>query len=492
MISGYYSKRIYTGLIVSLLSLLTFGPFSASAVHDETEPVPPPGFTTADSPGFRGTIVTDGIREDLPPPSLINSHCTGNVLFYRYVDDNGIVYEGGSEDFENANCILHDTYIRGPILNGVRQFEGQDFGGSLPREITLEAEVNCATMTATLHGMFFRGTAQQGDTIAWFRWVNGRVINGIGSLATFPHFQTEHINYGTVDFLEYTAIIPYNNAGGHQYNAAAHATDGDTRTTDDFAREIPPQLCTIPAPDLSSFVLDPGNFVITVSQAQCAQDNTSFTMNIGFGLTTHTTDLTLLRADTGNAIAIFTHSQLQTIPASGSNHLHFESLYVAPGTYLAVGRLDATGVGATDIFYGTAFGVPVGTCLDALQDGTWFDITNRLNTVEGNLTEIIGEIDILVNTTINGTTLQTIVLATQSPIADVLIWFFWLALIAGIICLAEAFKEPIWYVIGILVCALAVMNVWGETELGIIFGGAALLFVARAFMLKQDNKEYEE
>jgi len=188
---------------------------------------------------------------------------------------------------------------------------------------------------------------------------------------------------------------------------------------------------TVALPVLTGLQWDPSDLYVHTSEAQCLGDEVTIGINMEPSLGMGGFANYVINSDSGIVV-----EQIPTTSFFNLNnkHLHTSRIYPA-GTYTFLVTADVNGLLAPDNWAAETFSVPKGTCLDSNQDGT----TQRLETIEANLTQIISEIDVVVNQTI-GDNLLEIILQGQSPIAMSLDTFFWLTLIVVIVFIHKAIR----------------------------------------------------
>lgn len=239
-----------------------------------------------------------------------------------------------------------------------------------PFAFTTESSVACPS-SATVNGVWARGSTQALNTFASFYHIQGLpLVPGDQDLRDDPGASnTGYVDKGSGLNGTHSALIAYNNVVGNSYQLSAkNGTDGPEQLG--AVLFVAPGQCTpIPSPDLAGFVLDQHMLELSVSQAQCANDQTGFTINHTPPVAgTSTINATIFDSDTGAAVLVMSQGQMFVLnPAATPRVLHFNRT-LSPGPYMAL-ALENSSV-ESDHFHAQAFNVPIGTCRDAVQDGS--------------------------------------------------------------------------------------------------------------------------
>lgn len=266
--------------------------------------------------------------------------------------------------------------------NNARFF--QDTPDSPFSAFTLQSSVSCTavpTMSITGAWLGATGTAFSSHIYRDANFLGTADLRSVAGATTTAEENEGAVAAGT----DTETNIPYNNAAGTSYQFRIRTTaDGETLGVVLYA---PPLQCTPGAPTSAlSFV---NAVFLTASQAQCANDPVSFSIDsdltVAVGL--NDLDLVIYDAQTGTLLQNYDETQMFNVQA---NQVHFMADVFLPGAYIAEVIADVGGVGAVDLFDSVAFNVPVGDCIWHEPDLT--GIYLALGLLEGNLTDILNAI----------------------------------------------------------------------------------------------------
>ena len=129
----------------------------------------------------------------------------------------------------------------------------------------------------------------------------------------------------------------------------------------------------VAVPSLVGLQWDPGDLIAHTSEAQCLGDETTLGVNLEPSLGAGGFTNYVLNSNTGVVV--------EQIPSASffnlnNKHLHTSRLY-PPGEYSFLVVADVTGLLAPDNWAAETFSVPVGSCLDAGQDGSLEELTDQ-------------------------------------------------------------------------------------------------------------------
>lgn len=180
---------------------------------------------------------------------------------------------------------------------------------------------------------------------------------------------------------------------------------------------------------------------------------------------------------------------IETLVGSDFNSLNNKKFSTSrvypPGEYDFIVTADVSGLIGLDNWASAPVVVRTGTCIDNSPT-----VISKINTLENNITTLIEGIDILVNTTVNGTSLETIILATQSPIAEAMSAGIIFLILAALIIWAEYSREFFIYIAAILCDTIIVVALSGDfIALRLIFAAVGILIILRAIYVKQNEGE---
>lgn len=238
-------------------------------------------------------------------------------------------------------------------------------GGGTFSAFTLghNAPTNCnGAATAAHNGAWING---EGITTSQWIYRDGdftgtadlRLVSG--SVLTTPELEGDPADNGGTD----TEAIPYNNvAGSSRQFIASTPTQGERLGTVVF---VPAALCPVTPPTQN--VLFTHVRVLEVSQAQCDDDEVSFTIDVDLStaVTFGDIDLAIYDAITGTLLANFDDAQMLNTQAG---QIWYFSEVFPTGSYMAEAVVDTNGVGSFEAFDSQAFNVPRGNCIDTEGD----------------------------------------------------------------------------------------------------------------------------
>lgn len=345
-----------------------------------------------------------------------------------------------------------------------------------------ETSVTCPN-TATIRGIWTQ--SGNSEVFATFYHVQGNVADtdlrdnvAVGS--------TGYVSKGTATQGTHSAQIGYNNAVGNSFQLAVKYAGGEEHLGQ--VQYVAPFQCTLPGPTLTGFSFNPDAVALIVSQAQCNGDATEFSVNHAVSQTLNDLDVFIINDFNGITVMQVDDSEMRHIPSGGTGQgVFFFNRTLPPGVWQAVVRSDFGGLGALDYFYGHAFNVPVGTCINALVS------IDELTEIVNNLGDTITFIN---NTFLNETEAQQTLNATQAPIANAILVFFWLAVLALAYYIATSHRTPAgrWVAITLFVfsviAGLYIFEGYPTTFLTIIVvaGGVGFLWAA-SLDDKQENRQ---
>lgn len=253
---------------------------------------------------------------------------------------------------------------------------------------------------------------------------------------------------------------------------------------------------------LIGMTFDITELFVTVSQAQCNLDHQSAVVNVGVTQTLNDMDLYIYKAVDHVFVLQFDDSAMFHDPSTGASGVYGIDFQLPTGTYVALVTSDFGGLGAVDFFFGTAFNVPRGTCVDSTnqdllpflinqfqQTNTYENSTEAANHFEhtqtnsyinsthshidshfnstnaliiyrtsqtnsyvnltrqdiANLSAQVANINVTLtgNVSINTTEIENVILASMNPIADSLDIIFWVLLVAVTYLCASSQKLPL-------------------------------------------------
>lgn len=236
----------------------------------------------------------------------------------------------------------------------------QPLSGSQPGAATGQFTLSCPA-SMTVNGAWARGATQAVNTFARFASVPG-LEPGATDLRVLPGVTfTTLTDKGSGATGTHSASVAYNNAAGttYQFMARAGATGTDVLGA---VVAVPPLQCTITNPTIALAELhDENDFDLTVSQAQCAGDAVSFSMDIQIGsalVTIADLDVYVQDAATGTTVLQVDDADMLAI---GTRVEYFSREFQA-GAYSAIAKIDLAGLGTVDLYDSAAFNVPLEDC----------------------------------------------------------------------------------------------------------------------------------
>ena len=249
-------------------------------------------------------------------------------------------------------------------------------------------------------GAWARGPTQTGNTFVQFHYVQGNTFadtdlrDNVGTMSTTVTDDGSGVN-GT-----HTETILYNNAVGMAYQFSARNGTGGDETLGQVVNVPPDQCVQPPAPELDDFELNPDQFRLHVSQAQCREDETSFvTQSDQEPGGSDSWNITVFDSLTGDVVLVIDDSEMNDIDGG---RVSMVGRVLPPGPFVALGLFLDTGLAQPDYFMALAFAVPEGTCIDSPTDltpvltnqGTMIDLLNDIN---GTVTNINNTLTITID-----------------------------------------------------------------------------------------------
>lgn len=266
---------------------------------------------------------------------------------------------------------------------------------SNPQAFTEHSTVACGPPPVlTMNGIWIKGADQTGHTYVRFAAIQGTP----SPLDSTPNDLRDNVGVvyttltdeGTGSTGTKTGTTFYNTASGNSYQFLARNGTGGTEQLG-AVLVAPPGQCTLTGTTiLLADVHDEDTMDLTISQAQCNGDPTSFSYDIDFHLVTQlivSENLEIYSGTTGTLVL--------TIPATSTfangNKVGYGQFTLGPGSYTGILRLVTTGVGNLGtLFDSQSFNVPTGACgntaVDSATINTHTDAQNVL--LKQNLTRI--------------------------------------------------------------------------------------------------------
>lgn len=123
-------------------------------------------------------------------------------------------------------------------------------------------------------------------------------------------------------------------------------------------------------PNLTGLNLERDNFNVVAGHSQCSGDEVSLRITTDQTIGTGGISAYVLNSDTGATVTTWTNVQTHPDWFNVNNRLLHTSVEYSTGEYVFVATIDVTGVLTPDLFSAWPFSVPVGSCKDAVQDGS--------------------------------------------------------------------------------------------------------------------------
>lgn len=257
---------------------------------------------------------------------------------------------------------------------------------------TLHFTITCGA-SAALHTMTITGAwiNAEGTTFSQHFYRDGNFAGMTDDLRTVAGTQTTtEENEGSTGEGTDSKTVSYNNAAGSSYQFKARTTaQGEALGAVLYA---PDGACTpVVLPSALAFN---NQVVLSVSQAQCANDPVSFSIDVDLTVAVglNDIDLGIYSATTGALLANYDDSTMFSTQAG-------QVLYMAdvflPGAYMAQATADVGGIGAVDLYDSAAFNVPVGDCIWREPDLS--GVYLALSLLEGNITQILDALDLVID-----------------------------------------------------------------------------------------------
>lgn len=255
---------------------------------------------------------------------------------------------------------------------------------------TLNFVVSCgATPTMSITGAWLgaSGTAFSSHIYRDGQFLGTTDLRSVAGATT----TTEEDEGATAAGTDTETNIPYNNAAGTSYQFRIRtAAQGEALGVVAYAA---PLACTPASPP--ALISHQNMVFLSVSQAQCANDAVSFSIDVDLTAAVGLNDLDLVihDAQTGTLLANYDDAQMFNAQAG---QIYYMADVFLPGAYMAHSHADVGGVGAVDLFDSVAFNVPVGDCIWHEPDLS--GVYLALSLMEGNLTEILANLEEILNT----------------------------------------------------------------------------------------------
>lgn len=320
----------------------------------------PANYDCASSTGFvllsvQGRSIEFGVRGNFPvgtlPGSTSTWHQTWNWHQGSWVEPSTRpTYTPGDLDPPDE-AVQEDP-------NEARFFSGT---GSSYEAFTLDNTVACsASPTMSVNGAWVGAT---GTVFSRFTYRDGD-FTGAPDLRLIPGAaQTAEENEGATAGGTDTKTVAYNNAAGTSYQFLVRDGSDQERLGETVFAQ--PMQCTV-APPTTAGATNDHEFQVRVSQAQCRDDEVSFTVLVDNDVSAgEDMDVTVVRVDSNTPVLTWDDS---VFFATTELRIFYKAEVFAPGPYLAVGTTDQQGILNPDFFDAHPFNVPEGPCTDTPTD----------------------------------------------------------------------------------------------------------------------------